>query len=165
MTAEMYLKYTAVIFTIIGLTLLVLLFFYILKNFSVNKNINNNNITASTFQKTMEDLDRIIQRKCSIAYRRALEPLVNKSLKNKPLINDKIVNELTIQITKEILEEMSDSYRKKLEDIYKEDILNDVILEQVYNTITEMSMVINKKSINKMNLITRFKNMTKNDFD
>lgn len=164
MTAEMYLKYTAVIFTIIGLTLLVLLFFYILKNFSVNKNINNN-ITASTFQKTMEDLDRIIQRKCSIAYRRALEPLVNKSLKNKPLINDKIVNELTIQITKEILEEMSDSYRKKLEDIYKEDILNDVILEQVYNTITEMSMVINKKSINKMNLITRFKNMTKNDFD
>lgn len=165
MTAEMYLKYTAVIFTIIGLTLLVLLFFYILKNFSVNKNINNNNITASTFQKTMEDLDRIIQRKCSIAYRRALEPLVNKSLKNKPLINDKIVNELTIQITKEILEEMSDSYRKKLEDIYKENILNDVILEQVYNTITEMSMVINKKSINKMNLITRFKNMTKNDFD
>ena len=164
MTAEMYLKYTAVIFTIIGLTLLVLLFFYILKNFSVNKNINNN-ITASTFQKTMEDLDRIIQRKCSIAYRRALEPLVNKSLKNKPLINDKIVNELTIQITKEILEEMSDSYRKKLEDIYKEDILNDVILEQVYNTITEMSMAINKKSINKMNLITRFKNMTKNDFD
>lgn len=163
MTAEMYLKYTAVIFTIIGLTLLVLLFFYILKNFSVNKNINN--ITASTFQKTMEDLDRIIQRKCSIAYRRALEPLVNKSLKNKPLINDKIVNELTIQITKEILEEMSDSYRKKLEDIYKEDILNDVILEQVYNTITEMSMAINKKSINKMNLITRFKNMTKNDFD
>lgn len=163
MTAVDYLRYTAVVFTIIALTLLVLLFFAFYFLFSKKQSITNTTAN-STFQKTIEDLDRIIQRKCMTAYRRALEPYVNKALKNRPLINDKVVNELSIQITKEIIEEMSDSYREKLEDIYNADRLDDIILELVYNTVTEMSMVINKKSINKMNIVNSFKSLNTNDF-
>jgi hypothetical protein len=165
MTADLYIRYTAVIFTIIALILLVQLFFSLYR--IIFRNNGQSNITAnnSTYQKIMEDLDKIVQRKCYTAYRRALQPYVNKALKNKPLINDKVVNEISIQITKELFEELSNEYLQKLYAIYKEEKVEDIILELVYNTVTEMAMNINKNSINKMNFINRIGTIQKNDFD
>jgi len=158
--------YTRVVLTIIALSLIVQLFFSLWQIFLLNKTVKNENTTlSSTFQKTIDDLDKLIQRKCYVAYRRALEPYVNKALKNRPLINDTVVNNISIQITKEVLEEMSESYRAKLEEIYNAEKLDDIILELVYNTVTEMAMNINKTSINKMNLISRFGSISRTDFD
>lgn len=161
---ELQAIYNSVLLTVIALTLLVLLFFCVCLYFS-DKTKNNSSKTESSYQKTMEDLDRLIQRKCAVSYRRALEPYVNKALKNKPLINDKVVNEISVIITKDILTEMSDEYRNKLEHIYNAEILNDIILELVYNTVTEMAMSINKTSIKKMNFTRSIGSITKNDLD
>jgi len=163
---ELYMRYTAVVFSVIALASIVRLFFNLYQIFLLNKNIKEENTTTvSTFQKTIEDLDKLIQRKCYVAYRRALEPYVNKALKNRPLINDTVVNNISVQITKEILEEMSENYRSKLEEIYNAEKLDDIILELVYNTVTEMAMNINKSSINKMNFISRIGSINRTDFD
>lgn len=119
----------------------------------------------SSYKEITDDLMQIINYKCFVARRRVLQPLVDKALKNTPLINDSIVNKLTVQITKELLDELSPEYLKKLKSIYKEEVLEDILLELVYNVITEMSRDINKKSIKKMNRINVFKSFTKNDID
>lgn len=167
MTAEDLYKYVAVVLTIIGLSNIVLLFFYLFKYFNRKNNatVSINNDATNSFEGIMKDLDYIVQRKCSTAYRRALKPFVNKALKNKPLINDDIVNKVSLQITKEILEEMSETYREKLESIYKSDRINDIILELVYNTVTEMAMSINKTSINKMKFANNLGTISSTDFD
>lgn len=167
MTAELlFIKYSAVGITIIALSNIVQLFFSLYSINFMKNNANESNTTAElSYQKIMEDLDKMIQRKCYTAYRRVLQPYVNKALKNKPLINDKVVNDITIQLTKEILTEMSNDYREKLESIYKAEQLNDIILELVYNTVTEMAMKINKDSIDRMNFINNIGSINKHDFD
>lgn len=160
-------KYISIVITIISISCLTQLFFSLYQIIYKKNNqiIGTNNSTNSNFQKIMEDLDKLVQRKCYNAYMRVLKPYVSKSLKNKPLINDKVVNEISITITKEILDEMSISYRNKLEEIYNKDKLDDIILELVYNIVTEMAMNINKDTINKMNWYKNFNNISKNDFD
>lgn len=165
MTVESFIKYSAVVITIIGLSLITLLFFYLFNFFNRKNTAAIKMKDDNSFEVIMKDLDYIIQRKCSTAYRRALKPFVNKALKNKPLINDDIVNKISLQITKEILEEMSESYRLKLESIYNKDMINDIILELVYNTVTEMSMTINKTSINKMKFVNNLGTISSTDFD
>jgi len=167
MTTELlFMRYSAVAITIIALVNLVQLFFSFYGINFMKKNANENSSTSEiNFQKIMEDLDKLVQRKCFTAYRRVLQPYVSKALKNRPLINDKVVNEITIQLTKEILTEMSDAYRSKLEIIYKAELIEDIILELVYNTVTEMAMKINKDSIDKMNFINNIGSINKRDFD
>ena len=79
--------------------------------------------------------------------------------------NDKIVNAVSIQVTKEIIEELSEEYLSKLYSIYKKEKVEDIILELVYNTVTEMALDINKTSIKQMNIGKTFKEFTKNDID
>lgn len=148
--------YIALILTIICIELL-----YKLKT---NKNVKIANKDL-TYKTIMEELSQIVQYKCTIAYRRALQPIVDKALNTTPLLNDKIVNELSIQITKEIFDEMSEGYLNKLYSIYKREKIEEIILELVYNTITEMALEINKTTIQKMNIQKSFKNITKGDID
>jgi peroxiredoxin family protein len=166
MTTELFIRYSAVVLTIIALNHLVQLFFSFYGINFMKKNVKENSSTSEiNYQKIMEDLDKLIQRKCFTAYRRALQPYVSKALKNRPLINDKVVNEITIQLTNEILNEMSDAYKSKLEIIYKAELIKDIILELVYNTVTEMAMKINKDSIDKMNFINNIGSINRRDFD
>lgn len=166
MTTELFMRYSAVGITIIALSNIVQLFFSLYSINFMKKNTDESNTTTElSYQKIMEDLDKMIQRKCYTAYRRVLQPYVSKALKNKPLINDKVVNDITIQLTKEILTEMSNDYREKLESIYKAEQLDDIILELVYNTVTEMAMKINKDSIDRMNFINNIGSINKRDFD
>lgn len=150
-------QYTILI--LIEITLLSLLIVYIRNNSKKQSNIN------SDYTKMIAELDSLVQRKCYTAYKRALQPYVDKALKNKPLINDDVVKNITLSITKEILAEMSEAYIAKLKAIYKEEILEDIILELVYNTITEMSLSINKTSLKKMTFFRGFNTINKNDFD
>lgn len=126
------------------------------------KSINKNEVT---FKQVQEDLMNMIHYKCYIANQRVLQPLVDKAHKNTPLINDKIVNNVTVQITKEILNEISEDYKEKLLKIYNEENFEEVILDLVYNVVTEMSMSINKRSIKKLYRKSTFKSFTKNDID
>lgn len=153
--------YIAVILTLIAV-LLIFENFLTIKN--SKGNLKNNKIQLN-YQQLMDDLMKIIQYKCMIAYRRILKPLVDKSLKGKPLLNDKIVNAVSIQVTKEIMDELSDDYFNKLYSVYKKEKIEDIILELVYNTVTEMALTINKGSIKQMNLSKTFSSFTKNDFD
>lgn len=165
--AERYYMYISVMLTVIALTMLVLSFFQIY-NFFSNKEIvsmTDKKPVEGSFQKIIDDLDKLVQRKCYTYYKKALEPYVNKRLKTRPLINDDLVNKISVSVTADILEEMSDDYREKLTSIYKEEMLNDVILKLVYDTVTEMSMSINKKTIKKTTFAKSFESISKTDFD
>jgi len=146
-------------FIIIVLNNLIWILIYRKKNKKLVMPITNK------FEDIQNDLMKIINYKCYIAYQRVLQPLVDKSIKGTPLINDKIVNKITLEITKEILDEMSLDYLNKLKSIYNKDKMEDVLLELVYNTITEMSLSINKRSIKKMNRINIIKSFTTRDID
>jgi len=161
MTEEFFRISTSVILIIVVLVLLAQLFFsYKIANFLVSFiEKDDKSMAELNYQKIIDDLDKIVTRKCYTAYRRVLQPYVSKALKNKPLINDKVVNDITLQITTEILEEMSDDYKQKLLLVYKEDLLEDIILEMVYNTVTEMSLTINKNSIKSMNFVKTMRHM------
>lgn len=121
--------------------------------------------TEIAYKTIMDELTQIVQYKCMIAYRRALQPIVDKAINTTPLLNDKIVNELSIQITKEIFDEMAESYLNKLYSIYKREKIEDIVLELVYNTITEMALDINKNTIQKMNIKKSFNSFSKGDID
>jgi len=155
--------YIAIVITIIALIKIVELF---INNFSILMKSSPKPIPKENkYKEVMDDLMNIIHYKCLMANRRILQPLVDKALNSKPLINDKIVNKLSVQITQEVLEEMSEDYKKKLLTIYNPDKLEDIILELVYNTVTEMALEINKKSIRELKFIKTFKSFTKNDID
>lgn len=140
--------------------------FIIIKQNSSNKKLPNTVVNNDlTFSKTFDDLMIIINYKAYIAYQKILVPLIEKSINSYSLINDKIVNKLAIQITEEIISELSEPYKEKLMAVYKEEKINDVILELVYNSITEMSLEINKKTIKKMHYkgLNSFRNIEKKD--
>lgn len=141
--------------------------FIIIKQNSSNKKSSNTIINNDdlNFSKTFDDLMIIINYKAYIAYQKILVPLIEKSINSYSLINDKIVNKLAIQITEEIISELSEPYKEKLMAVYKEEKINDVILELVYNSITEMSLEINKKTIKKMHYkgLNSFRNIEKKD--
>lgn len=163
MMTAWYEKYVAVALTIVALSMIVQLFFSLYLIISNKTKANESTASTNNFQKIMEDLDKLIQRKCFTAYRRVLQPYVSKALKSTPLINDKVVNDITLLLSKEILSEMSDNYKAKLLEIYNEEKLEEIIVELVYNTVTEMALSINKNTIHKNNFITNFNTVNKND--
>lgn len=153
-----------IIYLIIGILCILLnnlLWYKLYKKKPKIKQITND----ITIKQVQEDLMNIINYKCFVAKQRILQPLIDKGINHKPLINDKLVNSITIQIVKELINELSDDYKAKLSKIYSEDSLEDVLLELVYNVITEMSLNINKRTIKKLNVKNTFNNIIKKDFD
>jgi hypothetical protein len=101
------------------------------------------------YESIEKEINAIIMNKCRVAYEKIIEPLIVKPLHGIQLVNDSVVNKITLQITNEILEELSEDYLEKLFKIYKSEKIKDILLEKVYNEVTRLSLQINKEALRK----------------
>lgn len=117
-------------------------------------------IINNTYKQLTDELMSIVTQKAYIANQRIMQPLVDKAIDGRPMINDKVVNRVSALVTKEILDEMSPEYFKKITSIYNQDKIEDIILELVYNVVTEMALTINRSTIKRMHQRKRFRSVS-----
>ena len=107
--------------------------------------------------QTLEELREIIKFDCNVTYKTVFIPLSNDfgySNKNKnntgKIITDTVLNKAIIDTTERIISKLSKDFIEKLSSFIDRDIINQFIMEIVSDNLIDLSLELNKSTINKM---------------
>jgi len=108
-------------------------------------------ISNVTIEEILKDLDTLIKYKCENLYQKVLLPLKNKTLGNSDtIITDEILDSLTLETSKEIIDQLSDNYKEKIYLVIKEEKFEEFIVNLVYDKISNIVIQMNKESVRKI---------------
>lgn len=145
---DIYLIFLFIVLVIYILSMVFVIFIY-------KKNIKNNQIPVQvsniTIEEILKDLDTLIKYKCENLYQKVLLPLKNKTLGNSDaIITDDILDSLTLETSKEIIDQLSDNYKEKIYMVIKREKFEEFIINLVYDKISNIVIQMNKESVRKI---------------
>lgn len=145
------------IYLIIMITIIILNIICIIINIFMNRKEKNEKnyippiISNVTIEEILKDLDTLIKYKCENLYQKVLLPLKNKTLGNSDtIITDEILDSLTLETSKEIIDQLSDNYKEKIYLVIKEEKFEEFIVNLVYDKISNIVIQMNKESVRKI---------------
>lgn len=141
---------TYILISLIIIGIIILISSIIIINI-LNKIKNRKNIIQNIDnEKTLDELNKLIDYKCKNYTEKIFIPLQNKSIKNiEWTIREEQVKEATINISTEILSSLSNEFRLKLTYLIKEERIDTFITELVYELMYSIVIKINSKTLTK----------------
>lgn len=137
------------IFLIICLSIITLYFIYnIIKLILTHlKNNKQNIMSQETIESFMKDISVLINYKCSVTYEKIIIPLSEKDLKNRKTITDETLNNITVEISNEILNTLSNQYLMKISSVIKPEQIESFIISMVYDTLSKLVINLNREIV------------------